>query len=260
MKRSRQRFGRWTFAIFAVALAVRLTYLWQIRPSPFFDVLMGDARSYDAWATQIAGGDWIGRGVFYQAPLYPYLLGTLYAIAGRSLLGVRIVQAVIGSAACVLFALAGRRFFSERAGVIAGFGLALYAPAIFFDGLLQKSSVDIFLVCLALWQIGRLSETPRRMSWWLLLGVTMGALSLTRENAVVFAAVIPLWVMAGPKGPALHTNAGPKGSALRTNQPSHKSQQCAAFVLGVSLMLAPVAIRNRMVAGEWHLTTKAAHC
>ena len=266
MKRPRQQFGRWTFAIFAVALAVRLTYLWQIRPSPFFDVLMGDARSYDAWATQIAGGDWIGRGVFYQAPLYPYLLGALYAIAGRSLLGVRIVQVVIGSAACVLLALAVRRFFSDRAGAIAGFGLALYAPAIFFDGLLQKSSVDIFLVCLALWQIGRLSETPRRMSWWLLLGVTMGALSLTRENAVVFAAVIPLWVMAGPKGPALrtnagpkgpglHTNAGPKGSALRTNQPSHKSQQCAAFVLGVSLMLAPVAIRNRMVAGEWHLTT-----
>src|SRR5438876_5844482 len=201
MKRSRQRFGRWAFAIFAVALAVRLVYLWQIRRSPFFDVLMGDARSYDAWAMQIAGGDWIGRGVFYQAPLYPYLLGALYTIAGRSLLGVRIVQAAIGSAACVLLALAGRRFFSDRAGVIAGFGLALYAPAVFFDGLLQKSSLDIFLVCLALWQIGRLSETPRRISSWLLLGVTMGALALTRENAIVLTAAIVAGVMAGPQGP-----------------------------------------------------------
>ena len=31
--------------------------------------------------------------------------------------------------------------------------LALYAPAIFFDGLLQKSVLDVFFVCLALWLI-----------------------------------------------------------------------------------------------------------
>ena len=54
---------------------VRLVYVWQIRESPFFDVLMGDARRYDAWAMQIASGDWIGQEVFYQAPLYPYFLG-----------------------------------------------------------------------------------------------------------------------------------------------------------------------------------------
>ena len=193
---------------------------------------------------EIVGGKWIPQKAFYQAPLYPYLLGALYAIAGRSLLGVRIVQAVIGSVACVLLALAGRRFFSDRAGAIAGFGLALYAPAIFFDGLLQKSSLDIFLVCLALWQIGRLSETPRRISSWLLLGVTMGALALTRENAIVLTAAIVFWVMAGPKGPA-----------LGTNQPIHNGQRIVVFALGVSLVLAPVAIRNRVVGGEWHLTT-----
>src|SRR5262245_31399286 len=63
------------FLVFLVALAVRLLHLWQIRRAPFFDVLLGDARGYDAWAQQIAAGDWIGRDVFYQAPLYPYFLG-----------------------------------------------------------------------------------------------------------------------------------------------------------------------------------------
>ena len=29
--------------------------------------------------------------------------------------------------------------------------LAFYAPAIFFDGLIQKSVLDAFLLCLALW-------------------------------------------------------------------------------------------------------------
>ena len=72
--------------VFAVALLVRLLHVWQIRRAPFFDVLMGDARGYDAWARRLAAGDWIGRDVFYQAPLYPYFLGVVYSIAGRHLL------------------------------------------------------------------------------------------------------------------------------------------------------------------------------
>ena len=90
-------------------LIVRLIYIWQIRDSPFFDVLMGDARRYDAWATQIASGDVMGREVFYQAPLYPYFLGTIYAIAGHSLLIVRVCQALLGTASCVFLALTARR-------------------------------------------------------------------------------------------------------------------------------------------------------
>src|SRR5688572_9656336 len=123
-------------AVAALALIVRLIYIWQLRDSPFFDVLMGDAHRYDVWAAQIAGGDLIGREVFYQAPLYPYFLATLYTIGGRSLLMVRVCQAVLGTVACVLLALTARRVYSDRTGLIAGVGLALYAPAVFFDGLI----------------------------------------------------------------------------------------------------------------------------
>src|SRR5438067_7454970 len=52
-------------------------------------------------------------------------------------------QAIIGSASCVLLASAGRRFFSDRVGVACGLMLAIYAPAIFFDGLVQKSTLDV---------------------------------------------------------------------------------------------------------------------
>ena len=67
-------------AIFVLALAVRLLHVWQIRSAPFFSVLMGDSRGYDEWAQRIAGGDWFGHEVFYQAPLYPYLLGVIYTV------------------------------------------------------------------------------------------------------------------------------------------------------------------------------------
>ena len=100
--------------------------------------------------------------MFYQAPLYPYFLGTLYTIAGHDLLFVRLCQAIIGSLCVRALGLAGWRLFSKRVGVIAGLGLALYAPAIFFDALLQKSVLDVFFVCLAIWLLSGLIAEPQK--------------------------------------------------------------------------------------------------
>src|ERR1700674_3783215 len=83
-------FSRSTIGVFLVALVVRLIHVWQLRRSPFFDILLGDAHGYDEWARRIAGGEWMGRDVFYQAPLYPYFLGVIYAGVGHSLLAVRV--------------------------------------------------------------------------------------------------------------------------------------------------------------------------
>src|SRR5689334_8364724 len=156
--------------VFAAALGVRLLHVWQIRRAPFFDVLMGDARGYDGWARRIAAGDWIGHDVFYQSPLYPYFLGVIYAAAGRSLLLVRVIQAFVGALSCVLLAIAGRRFFSPRVGTAAGAALALYAPAIFFDSLLQKSVLDLFFITLTLSLAGAIVADPLRAWRWMALG------------------------------------------------------------------------------------------
>jgi tetratricopeptide (TPR) repeat protein len=225
-------------AIFALALAVRLVYIWQIRRAPFFTVLMGDARAYDEWAQRIAGGDWLGHDVFYQAPLYPYALGTLYSLAGRDLLVVRVCQAIIGSAACVLLGLGAARLFSRQVGVIAGLALALYAPAIFFDGLLQKSVLDLFFVCLAIWLLSGLVEEPQRRTSWFWLGLAMGALTLTRENAGVIIGVTLLWGLAWPE------------VSLRA-----RVAAAGVFLLGLALVLLPVAVRNNVVDRGLYLTT-----
>jgi tetratricopeptide (TPR) repeat protein len=226
-------------AIFAIALAVRLIHVWQIRKAPFFGVLMGDSRAYDEWAQRIAGGDWMGHEVFYQAPLYPYFLGVLYAVAGRDVLMARICQAIIGSIACVWLGLAGRRFFSVRVGLIAGLLLALYAPAIFFDSLLQKSVLDVFFLCLTIWiSSGFVAGEARQLGRWLWLGLGMGALSLTRENALVLAAVILTWIFFRDR------RAGRDRVAA-----------AGAFVLGLALVLLPVAARNNIVGGGFYVTT-----
>jgi tetratricopeptide (TPR) repeat protein len=231
-------------AVFGVALLVRLVHVWQMRRSPFFSLLMGDSRGYDEWAQRIAGGEWLGHEVFYQAPLYPYLLGVIYAVAGRHLLLVRLVQALIGSASCALLALAGARLFSRHVGLIAGLMLALYAPAIFFDGLLQKSVLDVFFVCLALSLISRSVETAETAknaeSQMLALGLTMGGLALTRENALVFIVVILAWIVVNVERRATNVE---------------RLKRAAWFLMALAVVLVPVAARNAYVGGGFYITT-----
>jgi tetratricopeptide (TPR) repeat protein len=232
-------------AIFFIALAVRLVHMWSMQRSAFFDALLGDARSYDAWGHRIAAGDVIGRDVFYQAPLYAYFLGAIYACGGN-LFAVRVCQAIVGAGACALLARAGERLFGRGAGLAAGLMLALYAPAIFFDGLIQKSVLDVFLLSLLLALLADLmvdatssARPPLRWSWrWLGVGAVVGALTLTRENALILAPVLLAWIWWGLQG-------------SRTA----RSWASAWVITGVFVVLLPVGVRNLMVGGEFHLST-----
>ena len=223
--------------VFALALALRLIHVWQLRSAPFFDFTMGDAQSYHDWGLEIAGGDWLGRETFYQAPLYPYFLGFVYTVFGPGLLAVRLCQSVLGAVACALLAAAGRRLFSPAAGVAAGLMLAVYPPALFFDGLIQKTSLGLFLLCLLLLLLARLVTEPGRPRAWMWPGMVLGGLVLTRENALVFALVLLGWLV-------LSRDAGRRRFA-----------RAGATALGLALVLVPTAARNQAVGGEFLLTT-----
>jgi tetratricopeptide (TPR) repeat protein/4-amino-4-deoxy-L-arabinose transferase-like glycosyltransferase len=221
----------YALVIFLVAFAVRLIHVWQLRGTPFFDTLLGDANGYDQWAQRLAAGDWIGSEVFYQAPGYPYFLGIVYAIFGRDLLIVRVIQAAIGSFSCVLLGLAAARLFSRRVGLVAGLALAVWAPAIFFDSLLQKSVLDMFFMALALWLISGIRDQGSGVRGWFALGATMAALALTRENALLLIAVIAIWAFFKAR------------------------RQLIPFAAGLAVVLTPVVVRNYAVDGGLYLTT-----
>jgi Tfp pilus assembly protein PilF len=214
-------------AIALLALVLRLIYIWQISHAPFFHLRLGDAAEYHQWALRIVGGDWRGEGVFYQAPLYPYFLAAVYGTFGDGVAMVRFVQAVIGAGSCVLLAAAGMTLFG-RWGALAGALLAIYPPAIFLDGLLEKTALVTFFTAALLSLIaGRIKF--REFS----VGVVLGLLALTRENALLLAVPVLLWFLVAERRP---------GAA-------------AAFVAGCALVLLPVGVRNYAVGGEFHLTT-----
>lgn len=219
-------------AVFALALAVRLLHVWFLRDAPWFGLKMGDAAAFHDWALRIAGGDWLGSEVFLHAPLYPYFLGVVYTVFGSDPLTARLVQAVVGALSCVFTAMAAGRLFGRRAAAVAGGLLALYAPAIFFDGIFQDSVLDLFLASLTLWTLAELFASRRR--WlWAALGLVLGLFTLSRENAAILAVPVLLWL-------ALEGEGGPR----------RRAGAAALLVVGGLAALAPVAVRNYAVGGQ----------
>jgi tetratricopeptide (TPR) repeat protein len=226
-------------AILVIAFVMRAVYLWQVRHAPEFALLVGDAVTYDEWASRIANGDWLGEGVFYQAPLYPYFLGVLYTLFGRDFLIVRLAQIVLGAGSCVLLARAGRSFFGQTTtGLLAGVFLAVYPTAIFLDCSIQKSVLDLFFICALLAVLGKLSERSQNRLW-LVAGLVLGLLALTRENTLLFLPVVLAWLFITWRGELLKT----------------RLQWAGLVLLGLAAVLLPVGCRNLMVGGEFHLTT-----
>jgi Tfp pilus assembly protein PilF len=225
-------------AVFALALALRLLYLAAWRDTLLFSTPVGDARAYLEWARAIAGGDWFGREVFYQAPLYPYFLAGVLRATGSESWGPRLVQALMGSLSCVLLGRAAERFFGRTVGVVAGVGLALYAPAIYFDGLIQKPALDSLLLSALLLVLSGVS-TPIGVGRALGAGALLGLLGLSRENALVLAPVVALWLTTFP---------GEMARRRRALAP-------LAFGLGLALVLVPVGLRNQALGGRFLVTT-----
>jgi tetratricopeptide (TPR) repeat protein len=219
------------------AFLLRGAFLLEWSDTTLATVLVGDAREYDRWARSLAAGDWLGREVFYQAPLYPYVVAAVYKLAGPSTTALRLVQVAGGSIAVVLVALAGRRFFDERVGLVAGGMLAAYGPAIHADGLVQKGGLGGLLMALVLFATGELASR-RSASWALGCGVALGLLALTRENALVLPPIVALWLALDPR-------CAPRVRSLRI----------AAVALGLALVLVPVGLRNAALGGRFLVTT-----
>jgi tetratricopeptide (TPR) repeat protein len=228
-------------SIAAVAFALRFVHLLQARAVPLFDALLMDGQSYSAWADTIVAGHWLGDRTFYQAPLYPYFLAVVKLTVGNDLWRIRLVQIAIGSISCGVLFLAGRSFFSRRAGIAAGVLLAFYPPAIFFDGLIQKANLGLLWTVLLLWllALAKRFPTPVRFS---LAGVSLGLLMLTREETILLAPVIAIWAWI-----SFHEHPVPS-----------RSRWIAAYVAGLALVLLPVGLRNLKVGGELVLTTSQA--
>lgn len=241
-------FRWWIVGIALAAVALRAGYLSEIREMGFWSVPLGDAAVYAARAAGIAAGDWRGPADFVHAPLYAYVMA-LPRLAGLTELAwVRWMQIAMSAASLALLMALTRRMFSRRAAIFAGMLYALLPSAIYFDGLIEKSSLAVLLTLamLAAAMPAAPAEGARpRAAWfwarWPLAGALLGLLVLTRQNAL---ALLPLAAAMG----AL--------AAGRDRPRAARALAAAALTLaGFAAAVAPWAIRNKIVLGDAVLST-----
>ena len=223
-------------AILALALVLRLTHLWAVWDQPFFSWLAMDSQEYDRWAQGIAAGDWLGSQVFFQAPLYPYLLAAAYTVLGHRLALVYLLQILLAVAGCWALYRAGREMADERTGLGAALLAAVYGPFLFYDAQLLKESLAVTAVSFLLWALAAARSRPG-VKTWIGAGALLGVLALLRENALLLVPfLLPLAWRREDRWPGLARRGG-------------------ALVAGLVLALLPVALRNGAVGGDFLPTT-----
>jgi 4-amino-4-deoxy-L-arabinose transferase-like glycosyltransferase len=242
---------RWLAALFLLALVPRLVHLLTVRDSPFFSLLILDPLMYDEWGWALARGEGPG-GVFFQDPLYAYFLAVVYSVVGHATTPVVLIQSLLGALVPPILYLAARVGFGRSTAVAAGLVAAFYPPAIYYEGLILKTAGATFLV--ALW-LALTAWAGRRdkLGWWVLSGFVLGLACLSRGNLQLMVPVAMAWVV--------FESSQRRGESVGlTSALADRSRwaAAAALLIGVALVLAPTAIRNRVVGGEWVLTTANA--
>ena len=234
--------------VFGVALAVRLAALMQAQSDVVFNHPIMDGASYHAWACRIAEGEIVGKGVFYQEPLYAYILGGIYAVAGEVFFRAAVVQAAVDAFNCVLIYLVGVRLFGRGAGLLAGLTLGFYGQEVFHVLMPAKETWTTLFMLLALLGLLRAWERTSKgtgepgglgLRWWFAGGLALCGVILLRGNALFLVPAIGAWLWLG----------------LPEVKRTRRLVVLGVWLAGVGLPLMAVSVRNYAVGGQFVLSS-----
>jgi tetratricopeptide (TPR) repeat protein len=229
---------RFLLLLFFFALLVRGAYAWRIRDLPTQHALVMDAKRYDERAQDIAAHGWMPREVFFQAPLYPYLLAAVYAPTGGSRGAVRCVQILADALTVVLLAVVAARLFGRAAGQVAGALAALYGPFVFSTPLLLKTTFTLLAEAVFLLVLIPPGQAVPGRGRMFLAGICLGLAALLQENLLLLAPFVALFLLL-------------RGGPGRLD----RLASIAVFGLGAVLVVLPVTLINYRIGGELVLTS-----
>jgi 4-amino-4-deoxy-L-arabinose transferase-like glycosyltransferase len=223
------RGSRWIWlAILAVALIARLVFV-AVVPRV---IVWSDGREYDELARWL-----VDRGTYglqaLRAPGYPTLMAAVYLVFGKSLLALRLVEAVLGTVTVGLVGAIGSRLFGRRAGLIAASLMALHPVLAFLPSTQYSENTVVLAIVLAL---GAASEAWRKGGWWrwAAAGVFLGAATLVRPNVILMWPGLALGFMV----------------ALVRERRGWLLPLLVAS-LALVLTVAPWVVRSHQVHGRW---------
>jgi tetratricopeptide (TPR) repeat protein len=179
-------------AVVGIALLFRTIYLAGLVHNPTFLNPTLDAETHLSWARYYLSNGLNDPWEFFRAPGYPLFLSALLYISGKSLLFVRIIQVLLGSATTALVYLTGRNIFNRKTGLIASLFVATYWLFIYYDGELLITSLLVFLTTLLFYLLSR----PQPFTWGntAVIGLTAVVTLYTRPNIVLFIPFLIGWI------------------------------------------------------------------
>nr|MBN2278927.1 tetratricopeptide repeat protein [candidate division Zixibacteria bacterium] len=225
---------RWPLVIFMAAFFIRLVYLIQARSDPTFYFPMVDELWHLNWAREIIGGNFWGNEAYFRGPLYPYILALFLKITGQSLFWTRFLQIIIASLSAVLVLKLGEHTISKKAGIIAGFGYAVYGTLVFYETMLLIPVLFIFLNLLAVYFLS-LAKEQNLFRWWFIAGLFLGLAAIARPNVLILIPFFLVWIYIIRRG---HE----KLKKLLTI--------AAIYAAGLLIPILSVTLRNYIVTGE----------
>jgi len=220
--------------VFVLALVVRLIFVVQWHMTPYGPTPLWDAQAYHEWAQNIAQGQILRDRAFYSFPLFPYMLGALYALFGHSLWIASLFNAVLGAATCALLAELSLRLFGSLAAIATGFLAALYMPLIFYTAPVLKEPLGLLLMALAMLLTYQAIAERKTILW---AGLVLGLSALVRGN-VLLLALLPLCVFIFERR-------------------RHAIKHSALYLLGIALAILPVTLHNLYVSHDFVLLSYA---
>jgi 4-amino-4-deoxy-L-arabinose transferase-like glycosyltransferase len=225
-----------------LALAARLVYavFFPIPPTK-------DAADYDRIAVNLAEGrGYTSDGVSptaFRPPLFPLFLAGVYSLFGHSYGAVRVLQAILGAASCVLIFVIVDRLYGRRQALLALGVSALYPAFVSFyysPRAILSEPLFMFLMLLA---FVALSSEDLRIRDVVFSGGLLGASCLIKGQVLFLAPLVALWIL-------LSGRRMTKDGDLQIRR-RRGLVRTSVFLLSFSVLPGLWAVRNFVVMGDW---------
>lgn len=225
------KYAAWFVA--AATLAIRFAFIYFFSETALFQQVQGghDRALYHQAAQAVAAGAWWPEGSFAYLPLYPWVLGLAYALAGPHLIvaaGLGLMVETVTS--YLLVRLARRLGASTPWAVAAGLLYALYPRAVAYTALTMPTSLNVLLVTALACAL--LPTTPRTWFGAIGLGLLAGLAGLGYPALWPAVLIVAVTALAGRAIAGL------------------SKQHALVFAAAALLPVLPVVIHNSRAEGQ----------
>ena len=226
--------------ILVFSVVVRVFFFRQLAATDLVTVPILDSQAYHDWAVQLVSGNPGWGETYWMGPLYPHLLAMVYAIFGVGGMAISALQLLLSVVNIGLVYLLARDFMDKNQAPwippLAASIFALYGAPVFYAGVILMATLVTTLYLLVARQV-LVAWHRNTTASWLVLGLLTGLTALARGNVLLLLATLPVLIFK--------SNIATKSRLKKT----------AFFILAGLLMLAPVTVRNLVIADDFVILT-----